>query len=85
MFSIPHHAVWKQQGTTESHPHMNSDPQSCTTEMQSGGPLFSACLMRAADKLNLKVPSEERKVGGRDAGGLDKDISYWGLFSVEFK
>lgn len=39
----------------ESRPQMNSDLVSCATEMQSGGPLYSACLMRAADKLNVSA------------------------------
>lgn len=86
MFSSLHHAVSKQARNTKSRPQMNSDLVSCATEMLSGGPLHSACLMRAADKLNLSAYwGMEQEVGRMGAGGLDKEISYWGLFSVGFK
>lgn len=55
MLSILHHDVCKQAPNTERHPKMNSDLVSCPTEMQSGGPLYPASLMRAANKLNLSA------------------------------
>lgn len=81
-----HHTVSKQARNTESRPRMNSDLVSCATEMQSGGPLYSACLMRAADKLNISAYRDKgREVGGGCASRLDEEISYWGLFSVGLK
>lgn len=58
---------------TKIRPQMNSDLVSCATEMQSLGPLYSACLMRAADKLNINAYCDKgREVGG---GGQTKKLA----------